>query len=485
MMKELRRVSLGILVMFGTLFVSTTVIQVFQTDNLRVDPRNVRTLYASYSAERGSIIVGNTAIAQSVPIDDVFKYQRTYEGGGLYSAITGYYTINQGLAGLELAMNDELSGQSNAQFFDQVLALVTGKSPRGASVQLTINAAVQQAARDAIGDLAGAAIALNPKTGEIYAMVSTPSYDPNLLATHDTESAVSQFNDLLNSSNSPLSNRVIAGTLYHPGSVFKLVVAAAALDSGTLTTESEIANPATLQLPQSTSFINNSNGGQCGSANPTVTIGTALQYSCNIPFAEIGQLVGERTLQDYAEAFGFGATIEIPMAATPSTFPSGMDEAQLMVSSFGQFDVRVSPLQIAMVTSAIANGGVLMQPTVVDSVLAADLRPLREFESTVYSTPITSMTADTLVRMMITGVESGAASNAQIPGISVAGKTGTAENGEGEPYTLWFTGFAPADNPEVVVAVVIENGGGLGQSGTGNAIAAPIARKIIEAVLAR
>ena len=149
MMKELRRVSLGILVMFGTLFVSTTVIQVFQTDNLRVDPRNVRTLYASYSAERGSIIVGNTAIAQSIPIDDVFKYQRTYEGGGLYSAITGYYTINQGLAGLELAMNDELSGQSNAQFFDQVLALVTGKSPRGASVQLTINAAVQQAARDA------------------------------------------------------------------------------------------------------------------------------------------------------------------------------------------------------------------------------------------------------------------------------------------------------------------------------------------------
>ena len=477
--------SLGILVMFGTLFVSTTVIQVFQTDNLRVDPRNVRTLYASYSAERGSIIVGNTAIAQSTPIDDVFKYQRTYEGGGLYSAITGYYTINQGLAGLELAMNDELSGQSNAQFFDQVLALVTGKSPRGASVQLTINAAVQQAARDAIGDLSGAAIALNPKTGEIYAMVSTPSYDPNLLATHDTESALSQFNDLLNSSNSPLSNRVIAGTLYHPGSVFKLVVAAAALDSGTLTTETEIANPGTLQLPQSTSFINNSNGGQCGSANPTVTIVTALQYSCNIPFAEIGQLVGERTIQDYAEAFGFGATIEIPMAATPSTFPSGMDDAQLMVSSFGQFDVRVSPLQIAMVTSAIANGGVLMQPTVVDSVLAADLRPLREFESTVYSTPITPMTADTLVRMMILGVEGGAASNAQIPGISVAGKTGTAENGEGEPYTLWFTGFAPADNPEVVVAVVIENGGGLGQSGSGNAIAAPIARKIIEAVLAR
>ena len=485
MINELRRVSLGILIMFGLLFVSTTVIQVFQTDNLRVDPRNVRTLYASYSAERGSIIVGNTAIAQSVPIDDVFKYQRTYEGGGLYSAITGYFTINQGLSGLELAMNDELSGQSNSQFLDQVLALVTGKSPRGASVKLTINAAVQQAARDAMGDLSGAAIALNPKTGEIYALVSTPSYDPNTLATHDTESAVAQFNDLLNSSNSPLSNRAIAGTLYHPGSVFKLVVAAAALDSGTLTTSSQLPNPATLQLPQSTAVINNSTGGPCGSADPTVTMVTALQYSCNIPFAEIGRLVGERTLQDYAEAFGFGATIEIPMAATRSTFPSGMDDAQLMVSSFGQFDVRVSPLQIAMVTSAIANGGILMQPTVVDSVLAADLRPLREFESMVYSTPISAATADSLVRMMVLSVDSGAASNARIPGVSVAGKTGTAENGEGEPYTLWFTGFAPSDNPEVVVAVVIENGGGLGQSSSGNAIAAPIARKIIEAVLAR
>ena len=485
MIKELRRVSLGILVMFGLLFVSTTVIQVFQTDNLRVDPRNVRTLYSSYSAERGSIIVGNTAIAQSLPVDDVFKYQRTYEGGGLYSAVTGYYTINQGLAGLELAMNDELSGQSNSQFFDQVLALVTGKSPRGASVKLTINAAVQQAARDAMGDMSGAAIALNPKTGEIYAMVSTPSYDPNSLATHDSESALTQFNDLINSSNSPLSNRVLAGTLYHPGSVFKLVVAAAALDSGTLTTSTEVPNPATLQLPQSSAFINNSTEGQCGSTNLTVTIVTALQYSCNIPFAEIGRLVGERTIRDYAEAFGFGATIEIPMAATPSIFPSGMDDAQVMVSSFGQFDVRVTPLQMAMVTSAIANGGVLMQPTVVDSVLAADLRPLREFESTVYSTPISSATARSLLDMMVLGVDSGVASNAQIPGIAVAGKTGTAENGDGAPYTLWFTGFAPADNPEVVVAVVIENGGGKGQSGSGNAIAAPIARKIIEAVLAR
>ena len=484
MMKELRRVSLGILVLFSTLFASTTVIQVFQVDNLRVDPRNVRTLYDSYSAERGAIIVGTTSIAESVPSDDIYTYQRTYVGGGLYAPVTGYYSINQGLTGLESAMNDQLSGQSNSQFFDQVLALVTGTNPRGASVRLTLNASVQQAARDALGDQIGAAIAINPKTGQILALVSTPSFDPNDIASHDADKAASTYQSLLDSSTSPLENRAIASTLYHPGSVFKLVVAAAALDSGAMNTTSTVPNPASLVLPQSTSTIQNSGGGKCGKGS-TVTIAEALLRSCNVPFAEIGQLVGEKTIHDYAERFGFGATIEIPMPATPSVYPSGMDDAQLMLSSFGQFDVRVSPLQIAMVTSAIANGGKLMKPTVVDSVLAPDLTPLTTFEPSEYSTPISVDTANTLVQMMISNVQSGVASNARINGVAVAGKTGTAENGDGEPYTLWFTGFAPAEDPQVVVTVMVENGGGLGQSGTGNSVAAPIARKIMEAVLAQ
>jgi peptidoglycan glycosyltransferase len=216
-----------------------------------------------------------------------------------------------------------------------------------------------------------------------------------------------------------------------------------------------------------------------------VTIGTALRLSCNIPFAEIGALVGESRLRDYAEAFGFGATVEVPMAVTPSTFPSGMDEAQLMLSSFGQFDVRVTPLQIAMISSAIANGGVLMSPTIVDSVLARDLSPLAPFTPVEYSTPIGPDTANVLRDMMVAAVSDGVASGARIRGVEVAGKTGTAENGEGQPYTLWFTGFAPAENPRVAVVVVIENGGGLGQSASGNSLVAPIARKIMEAVLAQ
>jgi len=164
MITELRRVSIGIGILFGALFVSATVIQVFQVDNLRVDPRNVRTLYDSYATERGSILVGSTLIAESLPVDDVYRYQRTYHGGGLYAPVTGYFTINQGISGLEFAMNDKLSGQSNSQFFDQIIALVSGTDPRGASVKLTLNAAVQQVARDALGELTGAAIAIEPAT---------------------------------------------------------------------------------------------------------------------------------------------------------------------------------------------------------------------------------------------------------------------------------------------------------------------------------
>jgi peptidoglycan glycosyltransferase len=239
-----------------------------------------------------------------------------------------------------------------------------------------------------------------------------------------------------------------------------------------------------LSLPQSSSTIRNWSGDSCGPGK-AVTIATALRLSCNIPFAEIGSQVGETRLHDYAEAFGFGATVEIPMAVTPSTFPTGMDEAQLMLSSFGQFDVRVTPLQVAMISSAIANGGVLMAPTIVDSVLARDLSPLAPFTPVEYSTPIGPDTARVLRDMMVADVSDGVASGARIPGVAVAGKTGTAENGEGQPYTLWFTGFAPAENPRVAVVVVIENGGGLGQSASGNSLVAPIARKIMQAVLAQ
>lgn len=484
MNKELRRVSIVVLLMFIALFGSSTVIQVFQQDNLKADSRNVRTLYDSFSAERGPILVDGEPIALSVPVDDEYKYQRVYANGPLYSAVTGYFTLNQGNTGVEGALNDYLSGTANDQFLDQLNAIITGQNPKGAAVELTIDPAVQQAAWDALGDQKGAVVALDPKTGAILAMVSKPTYDPAGLATHDGAAFRATYDALINDPDDPLINRTIAGDLNPPGSTFKLVVTATALENG-LTPETEFPNPGALTLPQSNQQITNAEGGACGGGD-TATIATALRLSCNIPFAQLGLQLGYPAISQQAREFGFGDDdLKVPMLVEPSVYPPIASDAELMLSSFGQASDRVSPLQMAMVSAAVANGGQLMKPTLIETVFAPDLTELVSFNPEVYSTPISAQTAATMNQMMIQNVSNGAGSNARINGVDVAGKTGTAENAPGEPYSLWFTGFAPANDPQVAVAVVVENGGGLGQSGFGNLVAAPIAKRVIEAVLNR
>ncbi len=483
MNKELRRVSIVVLLMFIVLFGSSTVIQVFQQDNLKADGRNVRTLYASFSAERGPILVDGEPIAFSVTVDDEYKYQRVYANGPMYSAVTGYFTLNQGNTGVEGALNDYLSGTANDQFLDQLNGILTGQNPKGAAVELTIDPAVQQAAWDALGNQKGAVVAIDPKTGGILAMVSKPTFDPTGLATHDGAAFRETYDALINDGDDPLINRTIAGDLNPPGSTFKLVVTATALENG-LTPETEFPNPGTLTLPQSSAVITNAEGGACG-GGATATIATALRLSCNIPFAQLGLQLGYSAISQQAREFGFGDDdIRVPMRVEPSVYPPIASDAELMLSSFGQASDRVSPLQMAMVSAAVANGGQLMKPTVVEAIIAPDLTELVSFQPEVYSTPISAQTAATMNQLMIQNVSNGAGSNARINGVDVAGKTGTAENGDA-PYTLWFTGFAPANDPQVAVAVVVENGGGLGQSGFGNLIAAPIAKRVIEAVLNR
>jgi peptidoglycan glycosyltransferase len=477
MNRELKRVSTAILVMFVALLCSTTTITVLQVDNLRADGRNVRTLYDSYSAERGPILVAGVPIAESTRVDDQYKFQRVYSDPDLYAAITGYFTLNQGTTGIEGTLNDYLSGTANDQFLAQLNAILTGQTPKGAAVELTIDPVVQKAAWDALGDNSGAVVALDPKTGAILAMVSKPSYDPNRLASHDTKDVIAAYDELLHDSNDPLINRAISGDLYHPGSVFKLIVASAAIDSGLFTPESTFPNPASLQLPLSTSVITNSGGGTCGPGKE-VTLATALRLSCNIPFAEIGAAIGQDVLRKYADLYGFGSALDVPMSVTPSSIPDELDAPQLMLSSFGQANVRMTPLQVAMVSAGIANGGVVMQPTLVRTITAPDLTVIQPFQPVVLSTPISAESSATLVDLMIANVANGAASNGRISGVDVAGKTGTAQNGEGQPLTLWFTGFAPAKDPQIAVAVVVENG-----TSFGNLVAAPIARKVIEAVL--
>ena len=485
MNRELKRVSGVVLLMFLALFVSTTTIQVFQADNLRQDDRNRRAVLESYSTERGQILVDGQAIVQSQPVDDQYRFQRTYAAGDLYSAVTGYFTLGQGATGLEDALNDELSGTADTQFLDGINRLITGQDPKGASVELTILPAAQQAAYDALGNNSGAVVALDPKTGAILAMVSKRSYDPNILAVHDPDQVLAAYRSLESDPAQPLQNRAIAGDLNPPGSVFKLVVTAAALEGGDYTPESTFPNPATFTLPGSSSVVTNSGEGACGSQE-TVTLADALRLSCNIPFSELGIELGDDAIREMAERFGFNRSVDVPMASTPSVYPAGpLGDAETALTAFGQQNDRATPLQIAMVSAGIANGGKVMKPTLVESVLAPDLREIRGLDPSVFSTPIGEATAATMTDLMVQNVENGVAGNARIGDVSVAGKTGTAENGPGAPYSLWFTGFAPADDPEVAVAVVVENGGGQGQSGRGNTLAAPIAKRVLEAVLNR
>ncbi|MEV8267578.1 penicillin-binding transpeptidase domain-containing protein [Microbacterium sp. NPDC076911] len=485
MTKELRRVSLVLLAMVIALFASTSWIQVIDADSLAENPENKRALYDSYEVQRGSIIASGSAIASSVSTDDVYSWQRVYPDAEMWASVTGWINPVLGSAtGIEQSMNQVLSGTAGSQFFSRVERIFTGQPPRGSNVVLTLDATVQQVAYEALGDLEGAVIALNPETGAVIAMVSSPSFDTNLLALHDADATNEYYDSLIADPSNPLYNRAIAGDLNPPGSTFKLVVASAALSSGDYTPESTLPNPSTYTLPQSTSVVYNASRGTCGDGDE-VTIADALRLSCNIPFAELAVELGDDVIREEAEKYGFNSSVEIPLVSTPSVYPRALDDAQTALTGFGQGQVTATPIQMAMVSAGIANEGVVMTPRMLSRVIGPDLTSQETFESTEFAQALEADVAEEMVAMMVANVNDGAASGARIDGVEVGGKTGTSENGADDPYTLWFTGFAPADDPQVAVAVVIEDGGGQGQTGSGNSIASPIAKKVMEAVLSK
>jgi peptidoglycan glycosyltransferase len=467
--------------MFIALFATATSIQVLRSSELYSDARNVRASYETYKTLRGAIIVGGVPIVTSVPVNDEYRFLREYENV-IYNSVTGYFSIFAGSSGIERAMNSYISGQSSAQFFEQINALLDGTPVTGAAVELTLDPDAQRAAWDALGDRKGAVVAMEPATGRILAMVSKPTFDANLLASHQLSEVNDNYDKFVNSPDQPLANRAIAGDLYFPGSIFKLVVTAAALESGRYTVGSRFENLTEYTLPGTTTSITNSGGRKCGTKS-FVTLETALTLSCNIPFAMMAVNLGEDRISAQAELMGFGQTFDIPLTVSASTYPKDLEESQVALTGFGQYDIRVTPMQMAMVTASIANQGVLMKPQLIKSVVASNLNLLSQPEPIVFSSPMSRTTAGYLTRMMVDSVEVGVATRAAIEGIAVAGKTGTAQNGPADPYTLWFTGFAPAEAPRVVVTVVVEDGGGVGQSGTGNQIAAPIAKAVLEAIL--
>ena len=285
MTKELRRVSLVVASMFISLFLAGTLLQAVNTDAVANDPRNVRSIYESYKTQRGPILVDGKPIAESVPADNAYRYLRTYNDE-IYSAVTGYFSVFRGATGIESAANSYLSGQSSSQFFEQVNAVLSGNPVTGAAVELTLDPKLQQAAWDALGDYRGSLIAIDPVTGNILAMVSKPGFNANRIAGHDSEKVRENYVELESNPANPLINKTISGDLYHPGSVFKLVVAAAALESGEYTNDSTFQNPVSVQLPNSTSEVFNSSRRACGSGS-TVTLIYAMRFSCNVPLSLI------------------------------------------------------------------------------------------------------------------------------------------------------------------------------------------------------
>jgi len=485
----LRKVAVACLVLFGLLLVNVNYVQTVKADDYRNDPRNARALLRTFANERGPIVLsggagGATPLAVDKPTpQERFKFLRTYPGGPSYAHVTGFSSFVYGTTSLERAENGVLSGESDKLLVRRLSDYVTGRKPEGGRVVLTLQAAAQRAAFAALQGKKGAVVAIDPRTGAVLAMVSTPSYDPAKLSSHNGQSIRAYYRQLQDDRDDPLLNRAVQQT-YPPGSTWKVVTTAAALSDGKVKPETQISSPRELDLPQTDRNLKNFGGGSCGN-NKTSTLSDAFRISCNTAFGQLGLDLGGDAQREQAEKFGVGDdSLRLPGRIATSVFPSDLSPPQQAQSAIGQFDVRVTPLQMALIAAGIANGGDVMRPYLVREVQAPDLSRLGSTDPKVYRKDAVSQeVADQITAMMELVVAKGTATSAQIPGVRVAGKTGTAQNAAGQAPHAWFVGFAPADDPQVAIAVVVEDGGSAGSEATGGRVAAPIGRDVMRAVL--
>ncbi len=487
MNKPIRTMSIFCMALFMALLLNATYLQYLQADELNSRNDNKRVRDAEFSRERGAILVSGNSIARSEPVDDQFEFQRVYPQPQKYAHLSGYYSYTYGRNAVELTHNEILSGSDPRLFVNRVVDLFGNSEPEGGDVTLTIDPQAQNAAYDGLralgNNVEGAVVAIDPSTGGILAMVSSPSYDPNRLASHNLSKVQDAWEQLQSNPEEPLLNRAIQ-EVYPPGSTFKLVTAAAALSSGQYTPDSTVPGGTSLDLPQTDTDLVNDSGGDCGGRRITLT--EALMVSCNVSFGYLGMQLGADTLREQAQKFGFGERyLEDLNGQVASRFPEDPDEPQTALSAIGQFDVASTPLQMAMVTAGIANGGTVMKPYLVDEVRSPDLDPLEKTNPEPFRTAVSADVARDLTQMMIEVVDRGTATPAQIPGIKVAGKTGTAQSSPDRPPYAWFVSFAPADNPAVAVAVLVEDAGVDRDAISGSGLAAPIAKRVMEAVINR
>ena len=493
MNRAMLRISLACLAMFVLLLLNVNYVQAFEASKLAGKPGNIRVFNQQFSYQRGAIIANGDGsdlkIAESRLVKGTAMYQRYYPFSKMYAPVTGYDTIYS-QTGIEQAENSLLAGTDSRLAVHNFTALLTGKQKQGATVELTISPAAQAAAYKALsndGGHAAALVAIQPSTGAILALASYPTFNPNALTTFDGSRLIKIDNQLLKEPSQPLLNRAIQET-YPPGSSFKIVTSSAAFsqhkvaNTGTL-----VPAPTTLRLPNGNPLVND--GGEvCGDGHPPII--QAFWMSCNTAFGKIGMKLGARTLQDYASRFGWNdPNLTVPMPVSPSVtpLPPGQppDPSLTAYMAIGQYSDGATPLQEAMDAAAIANGGKLMRPYLLNYVQAPDLSTLARTTPSVLSPAVTPQVAGDMTQMMIAVTQNPGGTAYQTAGpptvgsLVIAGKTGTAENGPNSAglNDAVFTCFAPASNPKIAVGVIVK-GGGFGADA-----AAPIAVKIIEAYL--
>jgi peptidoglycan glycosyltransferase len=489
MERQIRRLAIGFLILFGAIAVNLNYIQVVAADRIANNNANRRLLIQEYEVDRGDIVAADhrTVLADSEPTGGDLKYQRSYpEDPELgYGHITGYHSFISGRTELEQAYNDYLSARAEELFPQQLIDEILGRDEQGAGLVLTIDPELQAIAAEGLAGREGAVAALDPRTGEVLALVSNPTYDPNPLASHEPREVRRAYRQLRpQEPDSPLVSRA-TDTFFPPGSSFKIVTAAAALESGR-GPDFALPNPPTLDLPQTTANLDNFGGSQC-SGGSQIDMASALQQSCNVYFAQLAMEIGADTLVDQAHRFGFSEDVPFDIPFVESEIPDpgafDLDIPALAQSGIGQRDVRTNVLHMALIAGSIGTDGVMMVPRLVSEIRDPDGRILRSFDPEEYGRPMEAANAQALTEMMVSVVGAGTGTAAQIPGVRVAGKTGTAQTAEGQAPHAWFVAFAPAEAPEIAVAVVVLNGGDLGREATGGALSAPIARDVMEAAL--
>ncbi|GAA3886656.1 penicillin-binding transpeptidase domain-containing protein [Streptomyces lacrimifluminis] len=486
MNKPLRRIAIFCGLLVFALLVRDNWLQYVRADDLKDDPLNRRVAIERYATPRGDIIVdGKSITGSSTSNSSDFEYKRTYKDGPMWAPVTGYASQAFGATQLESIDDGILTGNDDRLFFRNTLDMITGKKKQGGNVVTTLNAAAQKAAYDGLkGRGKGAVAAIDPSTGAILALASFPSYDPSVFAGNSQADAEA-WQKLQKKANpdEPMLNRALRD-IYPPGSTFKVVTAAAALESGLYTDADEKTDsPLPYTLPDTTTELKNEGTIPCKNA----TMRVALQWSCNTVFGKMGVDVGKDKMLEEAKKFGFNSEQFVPVRSSASNFPEKMDKPQTALSSIGQFETATTPLQMAMVASAIANDGKLMKPYMVDKLQAPNLDVLEQTEPEEMSQPLSSKNAQTLQSMMETVVKDGTGKKAQISGVTVGGKTGTAQHGvdnSEKPYA-WFISYAKlADGSSpVAVAVVVQDEEAIRDNISGGGLAAPIAKSVMEAVI--